>query len=243
MNLPGIETLGWHASHRLIPSLYSKAGTILDEIADSPAMLEDIVLLDGATNDRVQGEQHGLIGISTYELIYGVPNAQIVNAAFTHTSEAGCRFSDSTRGAWYAAEELETSVAEVAYHKTRRLAEIIVPGLPGNRPDIDVSTYDDWLADFRSRFHVLEPAEQFAEYLQPEPVPECYARSQQLARALLNQQSNGLVYPSVRRQGYRCLACFRPALVYNPRRGNRFEICFRASGKGYEHEVLCLGME
>jgi hypothetical protein len=108
--------------HRLIPSLYSEAGTLLADIADSEEMLEDMILMDGATNNRIQGEQQGLIGISTYELVYGIPNAHIVNAAFTHTQEAGSRFNDHTRGAWYAAEELETSLAEVTYHKARRLA-------------------------------------------------------------------------------------------------------------------------
>jgi RES domain-containing protein len=200
-------------------------------------MLEDIILLDGATNDRIQGEQQGLPGISIYELVYGIPNSHIVNAAFTHANEAGSRFNDSTRGAWYAAEELNTSLAEVTYHKARRLAEMVVPELPGERPDQEVSTYDDWLADFRSAFHVLKPASKFAECLQPEPVPQCYAASQQTARQLLDLQSNGLVYPSVRRKGFRCLVCFRPALVYNPRRGKRLEIRFKATAEGYEHEV------
>ena len=144
---------------------------------------------------------------------------------------------DHTRGAWYAAEELETSIAGVTYHKARRLAEIVVPELPGNRPDEEVSTYDDWLADFRSSFHVLEPADAFSKYLQPEPVPRCYAASQQLARRLLQQRANGLVYPSVRRRGSQCLVCFRPALVYNPRCAERLEITFRASTVGYEHRV------
>lgn len=201
-------------------------------------MLEDLVSLDGATNDRVQGERQGLSGISTYELVYGIPNAHVVNAAFTHTNEAGSRFNDQTRGAWYAADELETSLAEVTYHKARRLAEIVVPGLPGNRPDEEVSAYDDWLADFRSNFHVCERAHGFfSKCLEPEPVPQCYAVSQQAARQLLEMKSNGLVYPSVRRTGSRCLVCFRPALVYNPRRSERLEIRFKATSTGYEHRV------
>lgn len=235
MNLPGVVELAWDGSHRLIPSLYSESGTVLSEIADSERMLEDIILLDGATNDRVQGEQHGLAGISTYELVYGIPNASIVNAAFTHTNDYGSRFSDHARGAWYAAEELETSVAEVTYHKARRLTEMIVPELPGQRPDFEVSAYDDWRADFRASFHALDPAEQFADYLQPEPVPRCYAPSQAFARQLLAMQSNGVVYDSVRRARAKCIACFRPALVYHPRRGKRLEIGLQAAISGYEH--------
>ena len=164
---PSVILFNLDASHRLIPSRHSESGTVLADIVDSDEMLEDIVLLDGATNDRIQGEQQGLIGISTYELVYGIPNAHVVNAAFTHTNESGSRFNDQTRGAWYADEELETSLAEVTYHKARRLAEIVVPGLPGQRPDQEASTFDDWLADFRSHFHMLEPAANFSECLQP----------------------------------------------------------------------------
>jgi hypothetical protein len=83
----------------------------------------------------------------------------------------------------------------VTYHKGKRLAEIVVPELPGNRPDKEVSTYDDWLADFRSMFHMLEPADNYAECLQVEPVPRCCSASQQMARLLRDQQSNGVVFP------------------------------------------------
>ena len=69
-------------------------------------------------------------------------------------------------------------------------------------------------------------------------MPACYAESQQVARQLLNDhQSNGLVYPSVRRRGHRCIVCFRPALVYSPHRNMRLEITFTATPAGYDHRV------
>jgi RES domain-containing protein len=219
--------------HRLIPSQYSESGTVLEEIADDDRMLEQLILLDGATNDRIQGEQSGLSGISTYELVYGIPNDYIIRAAFLHTSQSGGRFNDGTRGAWYAGDKIETSLDEVTYHKSRRLAEIVVPNLPDNVPDVETSTYDDWLADFRADFHSLEPSEDYADYLVPKPVPQCYAESQKLARDLIRHQSNGIVYPSVRRKSGTCLVCFRPALVYRPRRGRRYEIKFTWDRKRY----------
>jgi len=234
---PPIGNVHWQNSHRLIPSRYSESGTVLSDLTSDPEDLENVVLLDGATNDRVQAEQRGLIGISTFELVYGIPNAHIVNAAYTHASESGSRFSDSTRGAWYAADRQKASIAEVVYHKSRRLSEIIVPDEPGERPARDVSTYDDWLANFRGDFHVLEPPEDFSQFLQPEPVPQCYASSQELARRLLNEGSNGIVYPCVRYPDSKCLVCFRPALVYNPRQSERLEITFTANKSGYDHRV------
>jgi RES domain-containing protein len=234
---PPLRRIDQDGMHRLIPSLYSDSGTVLDDLAEDEDMLEKIIRLDGATNDRIQGEQSGLVGISTYELVYGIPNDHIVRAAFLHPSPTGARFNDSTRGAWYAADKVETSLAEVRYHKTQRLAEIIVPDSPAGVPESESSTYDDWLADFHAAFHSLEPATEYADCLARGPVPDCYTESQKLARKLLKAPSNGILYPSVRRKGGKCLACFRPALVYQPRRDKRYQLSFRWEGQRYKQEV------
>ena len=104
-------------------------------------MLADAARLDAATNERISGELNGLSGISHFELVYGIPNAHIIRAAFLHPGPFGSRFNDTTRGAWYAAKKVETSIAEVAYHKSKRLSEMVVPGLPYERPNEEVSTY------------------------------------------------------------------------------------------------------
>jgi RES domain-containing protein len=223
--------------HRLIPSKFSEQGTVFVDVANDATMLRDLVFLDGASNERILGEERGLIGISPLELVYGIPHAQIVNAAFLHPGPAGSRFNDNTRGAWYAADELETSLTEVAYHKAARLRNIIAPGLPGERPHQDISTFDDWRADFHTELHTLEPAELYTEHLQPEPVPACYAAPQALARTLLYHPANGLIYPSVRRPGHTCVVCFRPALVYSPRRDQRLQLSLLATNDGYRHEA------
>lgn len=223
--------------HRLIASRYSESGTVLEEVTDGDAMLTDAARLDAATNARNQGEVYGLSGISPFELVYGIPNSHIIRAAYLHSGPFGSRFNDATRGAWYAAEGVETSVAEVAYHKAKRLGEMIVSESANGRPEEETSSYDDWQADFNAEFHFLEPPEQYADYLRAEPVPECYLPSQLLARQLLAGQSNGLIYPSVRYEGGTCLACFRPALVHRPRRAKRYEVRLRASDRGYKSAV------
>jgi RES domain-containing protein len=216
---------------------------VLEDIAENDAMLADLMLLDGATNERLHGEEHGLGGISHFELVYGIPNAHIIRAAFLHPSPFGSRFNGATRGAWYAADELETSLAEVTYHKGKRLAEIVVPGLPGEMPDEELSVYDDWLADFHAGFHTLEPVNAYADCLRAEPVPECYGESQRLAKRLLESGSNGILYPSVRREGGECIACFRPALVYRPRQDQRYEIRLTLGAGGYESGVRAVGLD
>jgi RES domain-containing protein len=223
--------------HRLIPSRYSETGTVLAEVADNEAMLAVATRLDAATNERVQGELNGLSGISHFELVYGIPNAHIIRAAFLHPGPFGSRFNDTTRGAWYAAKKISTSIAEVAYHKSKRLSEMVVPGLPHERPNEEISTYDDWQADFHGPFHILEPRENYTDCLQPEPVPQCYLPSQLLARQLLAQQANGVLYPSVRHKGGTCLACFRPAMVYEPRLAASYEVRLQAVKDGYKTSV------
>lgn len=234
---PPLRQVDRDGMHRLIPSRYSDAGTVLDDIADNDDMLEKLIRLDGATDDRIQGEQFGLTGISTYELVYGIPNSHIVRAAFLHPSPTGARFNGPNQGAWYAGDKLETSLAEVSYRKAKHLADIVVPESSAGVPETESSTYDDWLADFHAEFHSLEPATDFAECLAPEPVPECYAEPQKLAQKLLKEQSNGILYPSVRKKGGRRLVCFRPALVYRPRRDKRYLISFRWERNRYREEV------
>jgi hypothetical protein len=58
-----------------------------------------------------------------------------------------------------------------------------------------------------------------------------------LARQLLAEKSNGILYPSVRHKGGLCMACFRPALVYQPRRTERYEIRLKAVKGVYETAV------
>jgi RES domain-containing protein len=234
---PPLQAFNRRGLHRLIPSRFSESGTVLEDIADDPEMLADIMLLDGATNDRIQGEHHGLSGITPFELVYGIPNAHIIRAAFLHPSPSGSRFNDATRGAWYAAFKLDTSLAEVAYHRAKHLAEIVVPELPHQMPDTELSEYDDWQADFRAAFHTLDPLDQYADCLQPEPVPQCYTAPQRLAKRLLDQRSNGILYPSVRHPGGICIVCFRPPLVYNPRNAARYEIRLTLTEGAYKSKI------
>ncbi|MGD0481919.1 MAG: RES family NAD+ phosphorylase [Terracidiphilus sp.] len=219
---PPVRECSFRGTHRLIPSKWSARGTVLAELADNDAEVRDLIELDGATNARLLSEEGLLPGIGVHELLYGVAYSEIVNAAFTHAAPRGGRFSNNLRGAWYAGMERETSIAEVAFHKLEQLREV-------DWPHEEISTCDDYLADFAAEFHDLRGgATRFARFLKPGPIPECYQPSQQLAAGLLEHGSNGIVFPSVRRAGGTCVACFRPALVYHVRRDGRFEFRLHA---------------
>jgi hypothetical protein len=215
--LPLLSAIAFKDTHRLIPSRYSpKEESVLARLAPDDEILEEIVQIEGRTNERLEAE-HGLLpGISPQELVINVPYASVINAAFTHAHPAGARFSGPFRGVWYAARSIHTAQAEVAYHATIGLSEV------GRFKD--EITYDEYLADFRGEFHDLRTTQKFARALDP----DSYEFSQALGQTLLLAGSIGLVYPSVRHAGGVCLACFRPALVAHVRKGRTF--CFRWTG-------------
>lgn len=212
-------------THRLIPSKFSPTGTVLFALTEEgeDEFVRDLVSIDAATNARLKADEGLLPGISIHELVYGVSYSKVVNAAFTYAPPHGGRFNTSERGAWYAGVERETAFAEVAFHKLRQLEEV-------SWPDEEVSTYDDYLADFHAEFESLfgKNPNDFTDCLKPGPIPECYAKSQEVATELMTCGANGIIYPSVRRPGGTCLVCFRPALVYHVRRDSRLEFRLKA---------------
>ena len=197
--IPRLTALRQFDTCRLIPSRFADLeDSVLAPLADDDGMLRDLFDLDNATNDRLRGESGLLPGIGVDELVFGVPNFRIINAAYTYARPEGSRFNDGERGAWYCAFEVETALAEVAFHKTVEYQEI-------GRFDDSVN-YQALLADFSATFHDLRGADAWDACLDP----ESYVGSQALAADLLEAGSMGVIYPSVRRPEGTNLACFRP---------------------------------
>jgi RES domain-containing protein len=218
MALPPVTLLRQLDTHRLVPSRHTPKGeSVLAVLAENDEHLQAIFDLDSATNDRLLAEHERLPGIGVEELVFGVPRASVINAAFCHAHPLGSRFNGPDRGAWYAAFEVAAAQAEVGFHKTVQLAEV-------GRFE-DTVTYDDYLADVSASFHDLRSSRGFRACL----APDSYVASQELAARLLEREALGVVYPSVRHQGGTCLACFRPALVANVRRGRTYR--FTWSGR------------
>ena len=217
MRLPPVVALKQDDTHRLVPSKFAhEEQTALARLADEESDLGLLSELERSTDSRVLGESGLLPGISIHELVFGVSYAHIVNAAFTYAHPTGSRFNGPERGAWYAAFRLETSQAEVAFHRGQELQEI-------NWPHHEVFEYVEYLADFRAEFHDIRKLSEFRECL----APDTYTSSQRLAQTLLEQGSAGIIYPSVREKTHgNCITCFRPALVMNVRKGILLTITF-----------------
>ena len=216
--IPKLTSLRQFDTCRLIPSRFADVeDSVLAPLAEDGHVLRDLFELDNATNERLRGEYGGLPGIGVDELVFGVPNFRIINAAYTYPRPEGSRFNDGERGAWYCAFEVETSLAEITFHKTVEYQEI-------GRFD-DSVTYQTMLADFTSTFHDIRGIGAYNDCLDP----ASYIESQKLADELLGAGSMGVIYPSVRHDGGVCLACFRPALVGNVRKGQAYRLTWSGS--------------
>jgi RES domain-containing protein len=216
--VPPLTALRQFDTCRLLPSRFADLeDSVLAPLADSDAHLRDLFDLDNATNARLRTQNGGAAGINVDELVFGVPNFRIVNAAFTYAHPQGSRFNDGRRGAWYCAFDAETALAEVSFHKAVEYAEI-------NRFDDSVQ-YQCMLADFTATFHDIRNQPRYEDCL----ATDSYIASQTLAERLLEGGSLGVIYPSVRRDGGTNLACFRPALVGNVRKGAVYRLTWQGS--------------
>jgi hypothetical protein len=211
--LPPLAAVRQFCTVRLIPSRFADSiDSVLQGLANDTRHLNDLFDLDNATNQRLTGEFGGLPGIGVDELVFGIPNFRIINAAFTYPRPEGSRFNNGERGAWYCAFDVQTALAEVIFHKTVEYAEI-------DRFD-DQVTYQGYFSDFNAEFHDLRAGGAHEDCLNP----QSYIESQSLATRLLAGGSLGIVYPSVRHASGTNLACFRPALVGNVRKSDAYRM-------------------
>jgi hypothetical protein len=213
---PAETRVRWTGACRLIPSRYPSVG-IFDGIA-APEELDAVLELEAWTNDRLNVELGVLTILPRDEWLVGEPMASVVMAAFCHPSPAGARFSGPDRGAWYAAKDVDTAVAESVYRRTHELVEV---GHFDTRMQMRL-----YHADFDARFHdIRDRGGAWA----PLYDRGSYAASQQFGRDLLHDGSNGVVYRSVRWAGGECLACFRPRLIRRVRVAAHYEYVWEGS--------------
>ena len=195
----------WHPSYRLIPSRYPTVA-LYDAIAD-PADLEVVFAIEALTNARIRDELGDLRLVPPEERVSGAGSTPVM-AAFTHLNPDGSRFSDGSYGVYYAAQTLDTAIAEVSHHRAVFLARTEEPAI-----DVDLrliaAPVDADLHDLRE----LGPAG--AGLLDP----SFYAKPQALGRRLREGGSAGVLYPSVRHAGGFCVGIFRPRALGRARVG------------------------
>src|SRR5260370_7224014 len=114
MSLPETLLLRQDDTHRLILKIYSdEPYGPLRTIAEGPEHFAAIAELDRATDRQVFAENNLLPGISVAELVFGIPHARIVNAAFAHATPLGGRFNGPDPGASHPGFEIATSQPKI----------------------------------------------------------------------------------------------------------------------------------
>jgi hypothetical protein len=195
----------WRPAFRIIPSRYPPID-LFERIAD-PADWEALIALESLTNSRLRDQAGEIRLVPIADRISG-PGASIIMAPFTHLAPAGTRFTDSTFGAYYAGESVETAIAETRHHREVFLRATREPPI-----DLEMRCY---LADIDASLHDLRGRRGEFPALYDR---DSYAASQPYGRRLRERGANGIVYESVRRDGGECTAVFRPRLVKNFRQG------------------------
>ena len=114
-----VTAVAWLPCHRLIASRFPTVG-LYDQVA-APEDLDVVFAIEALTNPRMRQELGQLSLVAPADRIAG-PGATLVMAAFTHLNPLGSRFSDGSWGVYYAADTLETAVAEVSHHRALFLA-------------------------------------------------------------------------------------------------------------------------
>ena len=196
---------------RLISSRYPTIG-VFDDLVDDESELRIAFELEAATNPRLNDAVARLHRLPEGALVAAPEGngATMVMAAFIHTSESGGRFHDEALGAWYAATDVETAIAETAYHNERRL-RLSEGGFP-NRVQLRelIATVDIECLDLRG-----QQAEQ-ADLYDPDDYSASQAFAQSIRWPYVDNGEDALAYDSVRRHEGGNIVIFRPQAVPLP---------------------------
>ena len=156
--------------------------------------------LEALTNPRLRQERDARKKIRSEDV--GDPPNELVLASFVYSGAS--RFTDGSFGVYYAALERATAIAESRYHTERFLTSAGMPPTEVFKRVLG-ATIDGVYEDVRDR-----PASDPLY----DPDPARYAQSQAFALGVYaRDESDGIVYRSVRAEDGTCVAAFRPRRI------------------------------
>mgnify|MGYP003676817988 CR=1 FL=1 len=188
---------------------------VLRPLVNSDKEYDELVEIEGATSSRLVAQSHGYLAIDPRELAYGVPNQNFINAAFSYPRPQMNRFNGTTRGAWYAAFDVETCLREVAYHKSIFLTE--------TRADKDTFDYAEIHASLIGPYADMRNWQPEHPALGAETA-SAYPAGNLIAEGVLDLGASGVIYPSVRHEGGTCIAVLQPQALQAVQQGALYEL-------------------
>ncbi len=214
--------------HRIVASRLPTIH-LFERIAD-PADWDALYALESLTNPRIRNQVGDLHLVPIADRVGG-PNASIVMAPFTHLSPQGTRFTDGRFGAYYAAESVDTAIAETRFHRENFLRATSQPAI-----ELEMRCY---LADVACELHDLRTRRVDLPDIYD---PASYTASQKLGRELRESGSNGIAFDSVRRPGGECVAIFRPRLVQNVRQSVHLRYAWDGNAISEVYEIRAVNL-
>jgi hypothetical protein len=194
--------IAWHPSYRLIAARLPRLDIF--ESVSNPADLEAVLAIEALTNPRLAPTVGGVSAIPIADRLTG-PGAAFVMAPFAYPSMS--RFSDERHGAYYAAKELTTAIAEVSFHRERFAANTPTPPM-----DFDERVIE---ADITAEVEDVRGIPASDPLYDADPTN--YAHAQAFAAKARARGSQGILYASVRRARGTCVAIFIPRLIAHAR--------------------------
>ena len=210
-----VNLVVWKPAFRIIPSRFPPID--LFERVTNAADREAVIAVESLTNERLRDERGDTEIVPRDQRVQG-QGASIIMAAFTHLNPEGSRFSNGSYGVFYAANDLDTAIAETRYHRQRFMLATSQTSM-----DLDMRVY---LLDVESDFHDIRGQRAALPLVYHK---DNYSAGQNLALELRKEGTNGIVYESVRREKGECVAAFRPQALSNCRQERH--LCYVWNGE------------
>ncbi|MFO1388114.1 RES family NAD+ phosphorylase [Cellvibrio sp.] len=188
-------------AYRLIPSKYPPR-SLFDDVANHDEF-EILFAIQELTNPRIRNELGNLNRVPAEQRPYGIRGCNYALGPFVHLNPAGSRFSNGDFGVYYAAEDVQTAIAETRHHQ-----QIYFSGVVGLK--FDRLTMRCLKTQFTAGLHDIRGDEFKNEnwYLKDD-----YTAGQQLGSLIKREGMDGLAYLSVRLENKTCYALFSPILI------------------------------
>ena len=218
-----LTDVAWRGARRIIRSLYPPID-LFEDIAD-PADWPLLLSAEQKTNPRLM-ETIGNLDLVPPARRVGGEGASYLMAPFTHVSpDRPTRFSAGAFGVLYIADHFETALAETIHHHARFMRRT-------REPAGWTSQFRELVLDASLAAHDLTDAAAHAEAL----APDDYREAQRLGAALRAAGADGVLYPSVRKPGGRCLGLFYPDLATPPAQGRHLDYHWNGDRVDYYRE-------
>lgn len=206
MVIASVRRVVWPRTSRIIRSIHPPID-LFEDIAD-PVDWEAVASAEAKYNPRVRDSIGDLSKVPVERRVNG-PGASWVMAPFVHCStRRPGRFSDGRFGLYYAGDRTEVAIAETVHHHARTMrATDEAPGWTSQFREL-VGSVDVDLDDVSGIVNLLDPDDYTASHV--------FGAERRAAG------SAGIVWPSVRYEGGKCIAAFWPDGIPIPTQGSHF---------------------